>query len=188
MHHIAEITEDCRKADPCIFGNFAGDESLSYGRKDPAQPVPRTRLIRPTFQWTSSSIAFLFRNHTLWDLDSRTSNALRVAAADEHEALSIAALNPSPSFLPILPRSDRCPISVESAFFTRTNPRDLDTRAALTTCREDVWCVRHVSRKRLWSLACQCNRRTVKDCWASVRDMLSDSSRLFSADRVSVSV
>ncbi len=59
-----------------VFGNFEGDESLSYGSKNPAQAVPEDYVIRPTFQPATTSIAFLFRNHTLWDLNHHTSNSL----------------------------------------------------------------------------------------------------------------
>lgn len=109
MHQIAEITEDCRKADSCIFGNFAGDKSVSYGSKDPAQAVPGNHVIRATLQPASTSIAFLFRNHTLWDLNHHTSNSLESQQPMDMKHCPSSAGICHRRFCRFFFRSDRCP-------------------------------------------------------------------------------
>lgn len=73
---IADIARIRQVAECDVFGNFEGDESPSFASKNPAQAVPGNHAIRATLQPATTSIAFLFRNHTLWDLNNRTSNAL----------------------------------------------------------------------------------------------------------------
>jgi hypothetical protein len=105
-------------------------------------------VIRPTFQPATTSIAFLFRNHTLWDLNHHTSNSL--------ESQQPMDMKHCPSSAGICHRhfcrffSDRTDVQIRdfSAILARTNPRGPDRGGHAHDARSVRFVGQHESGRR----------------------------------------